>query len=366
MLVLFALLAITAALMAGWRWMPRDNLTFVSLREGAGEIYALDRERGILYNLTRSPGHDSDPAWSSDGTRLAFVSWRDGNRHLYLMDMPNHRTWRVSEQRIPLGYHAVWSPDGARLAFEVEESGTQNVYVADATTGVRMQITDDRAADRYPVWSPDGARLAFVSWRTGDAEIFVTDASCFVRGNCENPVNVSQHRATDTNPAWSPDGRQLVFMSDRSNYREIYLVDIVCAAGDEACGAGARPLTEDRSEFNDLVWGVPLWSPDSRRIAYLSVDRKQVVNIQTIATRPRNEACCALPRRITQIESMNVTLAGWSPDSSLLAFSTAPSWNGNWDVFVLDAADGGNLRRLTTHEDYDVSPIWWTPGGSDG
>src|SRR5690606_19815375 len=126
------------------------------------------------HNLTNSPLNDEAGAWSPDHRRLAFVSTRDGERHLYLFTLGvANPLRRLTYGRIAAGGKPAWSPDGRYIAYEVEYRGGIDLYLIEVDAPIRPNVnpralTDDVTDSRYPVWSPDGSRLAFVSWRDGN------------------------------------------------------------------------------------------------------------------------------------------------------------------------------------------------------
>jgi TolB protein len=96
-----------------------------------------------------------------------------------------------------------WSPDGTRIAFASNaDGGGYDVFVMPAHGGPATNLTNlaGGVVDERPSWSPDGARIAFTSNRVpvDNAEVFVMDA------DGANPTNLTRHQATDEFPAWSP------------------------------------------------------------------------------------------------------------------------------------------------------------------
>ncbi|RMF80229.1 MAG: hypothetical protein D6737_08710, partial [Chloroflexi bacterium] len=97
-------------------------------------------------------------------------------------------------------FSPAWSPDGTQLAFmTIEADNTREIYVMDVRDGRVTNLTQHPADDSLPAWSPDGTRLAFVSTRDdGQADVFVINlADGAVR-------NITQHPAAETSPVWWP------------------------------------------------------------------------------------------------------------------------------------------------------------------
>ena len=102
-----------------------------------------------------------------------------------------------------------WSPDGSLIAFQSDRGGNFDIYVMDALGGSVKQITTSGGEDVAPSWSPDGSMIVFESGRDGDTEIFViaSDGSGVAR-------QLTHNTSHDGDPAWGPTG-VIAFLSDR-------------------------------------------------------------------------------------------------------------------------------------------------------
>ena len=164
---------------------PKMQIAFVSERDGNSEIYVMDENGKNLQNLTNHPLSDRNPDWSSDNQEIVFQSNRaavdgHGQANIYVMNAGGKGIRQLTN--IPDGaVQPVWSPDGSQIAFLADLDRKAEIYVMKADgTNVR-QITDHPAANTYPAWSPDGRRIAFQSDRDRvvglDDDIYVIDVN---------------------------------------------------------------------------------------------------------------------------------------------------------------------------------------------
>lgn len=174
------------------------DMVFQSDRDGNFEIYAMRTDGHLQRRLTVEPGVDRDPTVSPSGL-IAFASDRGGDFDVFAM-YSEGRTTRLThfegDETQP-----VFSPDGSRLAFV--HGG--DVFVMNADGGQVRNVTDHPAADADPSWAPDGRRLAFSSDREGSPEIFVT------RLDARKAVALTRSGGNSA-PDWSPSGSRIAFV----------------------------------------------------------------------------------------------------------------------------------------------------------
>ena len=184
-------------------------LSLPALVVGLG-VWTLAQPAAPEVRLTLAQGTSMAAAVSPDGRSIAL----DLLGALWLMPADGGPAARVLDD----GYDAhapAWSPDGTRLAFQAYYRDTWHLWTMRRDGSELAQVTSGPFDDREPYWSPDGRRLAFSSDRSGNYDVWtVTLATGEVTRITASPAN-------DSMPAFSPDGREIAFVSDR-DARGIY------------------------------------------------------------------------------------------------------------------------------------------------
>ena len=228
-------------------WSPDGTkIAFVSNRDGVnGDIYSMNSDGTEQKRLTNNAASDVSPTWSPDGTRIAFVSNRDSNDEIYVMNA----TDGTGQTRLTINTSSdidpSWSPDGTRIAFaSTRDNGNYEIYTMNADDTGLTRLTNNIARDVGPTWSHDGTRIAFVSNRDVYDEIYIMNA------DSTGQTDLSQSLGEDWDPAWSPDGTRIAFVSNRGGNDEIYSMN--------PDGIGQTRLTS-----NTILDGEPSWQPIS-------------------------------------------------------------------------------------------------------
>ncbi len=210
------------------------------------DLYIMDVDGDNQEQLTTSGVEVGYHSCSPDGRRIIYGASGD------ILTINDDGTWSMALLSGRSAYEPAWSPDGSKIAFQSWEHDPSEIYVMDVDGGNLVRLTNNSDYDDYPAWSPDGTRIAFVSDRDGDVEIYVMSAD---GGNLRQLTSDS---AWDGFPAWSPDGREILFQSSRSG--DVYAIYVM-----NADGTNVRRLTS-----TDYFSHCPYWSPDGTKVVFHS------------------------------------------------------------------------------------------------
>jgi Tol biopolymer transport system component len=178
---------------------------------GLLNIYILDLETKALTRLTDGTGNNYDPAFSPDGTRIAFISDRDQYPPYgtpWLMNADGTEPHALLEKGDFFELGPTWSPDGKRIALQSNRLGNPEILILDLESGQLTNLTSNPNVDANPAWSPDGTQVAFASDRSGNPEIWCIN----VDGSNLRQITFTP-MSGEWRPAWSPDGQRLIFES---------------------------------------------------------------------------------------------------------------------------------------------------------
>jgi TolB protein len=227
-----------------------SRIAFCSKHGDGKEIYLMDYDGRRLRRLTTSGTLNLSPAWSPDGERLTFVSWRTGRPAIFVMD-DDGRTTRVATAGGDLNSAPAWSPDGRKIVYNSDANGNSELYVAELGTGRNTRLTHTAGIETSPAFSPNGREIAFTSDRSGSPQVYIMDAEGL------NARRVSAEGDFNDSASWSPQGDRLAYVSRREGRFDVVVLNL-------ATGVVSR-LTHGEGSNED-----PRWASDGRHLVFAS------------------------------------------------------------------------------------------------
>lgn len=230
-------------------------------------LYTADIDGSHLQTIISGPAFLAEPAWSPDGSKIAFARGHDNTLEgyamkltcrpeIYVVDVFSHKYTSLTLGEG--GTDPAWSPDGTRIAFNSFRDGNNEIYTMSSDGGDVQRLTYTDWAEAEPAWSPDGKQIAYAA-HLRQAEvgcgfipmgrlpntqgepsyIYVIEAD----GTNQTKLEIS---ASGNEPIWSPDGAWLAFVIKDKNGRQVYVTD--------ASGSGLTQLTSGGEEKSSLSW----------------------------------------------------------------------------------------------------------------
>lgn len=286
---------------------------------------------GTPRRLTDDAAVDTDPAWSPDGTRLAYSSDRDGTMNIWIRDVSSGQTRQLTRLH-SAAMEAAWSADGSRIAF-VDADG--QVHVVDVASGAVTKIHDHLNEPGRPSWSPDGSAVVLSSlkvystrFREGTNQVLRISAAPGATAG-DRWFDPMPHKSIgmreDYGPVWSPDGTRMAAIVD--GLLAVWPVD-----RDGAPQGPPRPITTEMA-------GSPTWTADSRQILYQSEAVLKVVEVAS--------------RRV--VREIDPKLTWTEPRvSTRTTIHAGRLWDGRGDAVQTDmdvVVDGNRIASVEKHRD---------------
>ena len=236
-------------------------IAFSRVTTGTPTIMVAAPDGSDLSTLIAGPANNVQPAWSADGTEIAWAT-KSGIRVARADGTGGASLTKDVTDRNP-----AWSPDGSLIVFDSSRDGSVDLYTQLVGGDALVRLTDNDATDIDPSWSATTNQIAFASDRAGTRDIWTMDP------NGEGLIQLTGDEGEDDDPAWSPDGTKIAFTSDREGGTSyVYVMN--------ADGSGAERLSAGASAEHD-----PAWSPDGAYVAFARSDGNSDIVIVDVTTR---------------------------------------------------------------------------------
>jgi TolB protein len=247
---------IISRLGGGINGIAETRIYFISSRTGSKEVWSMDYDGANQHAITHLGSTALSPRISPDNSRIAFGSLghQSWSIRMYSLDLNRLVSFPAGTEG-NLNQSPAWSGDGTKIAFSSARSGDPEIWIADNNGGSAHRVTYFAGPDVSPTWNPrTNSQIAWVSGRTGLPQIYIMD---------QDGANIQ--RLTDggyaVSPSWSPNGQFLTFSWNRKygpgapGGQDIYVMDIASKRWIQ--------LTHDAGS-NDF----PSWAPDGRHIVF--------------------------------------------------------------------------------------------------
>jgi TolB protein len=260
----------------GLRGIARTKIAFATDRDGERkgtrdlkEIYFMDYDGANARRVTNGKTSNIAPSWSPDGQSLTYSTWRATGEFGTFQDVivswifKGLREYPAHGSPDKQSYLPAYSPDGTKIAFTLSVGGNQEIYVMNTDGSGMRRLTNHPDIDTSPTWSPSGTQIAWVSGRSGNPNVYVMNADGTGQRKLTNenwadrptwsrePFNEIAYAArtgpgfdikiyrfsdgqstkitdgigSNESPAFSANGRHVAFVSTRNGKEQIYTID---------------------------------------------------------------------------------------------------------------------------------------------
>jgi len=251
-------------------WTPDNKyLIFNSLSPGKNLLYKYDLKSGEITKLNTgfADQNNNDHVLSFDGKMLAISNHVGPKRTSTIFTLPaagSDNPTKITSEENGHSYLHSWSPDGKKLVFTGLRNQEWNIISVDIATKTETILTENATLDDGPEYSPDGKYIYFNSVRTGTMKLWRMKPD----GSDEEQVTFDEYN--DWFPHFSPDGKWILYVSFPKDidptshpfYKKIYLRIMPASGG--------IPRTIGYVFGGQGTINVPSWSPDSKKIAFVS------------------------------------------------------------------------------------------------
>ena len=337
-----------------WGWAVG---AVIALLVVAGVVWLLVRggpasEQLVVRPLTSEPGIEFDPAFSPDGSKVAYAWIRTDENYadIYVRSLTSGDSLQITKTREAGEISPVWSPDGNWIAFIAGRDAEKWLLVAPALGGVERRIATIRSYEyevprNYLCWTPDGKALLFPDRQDGDNFIAIHAVS--VSGGAKWRVTEPPPGGVDTSPSVSADGTTLAFVRSTTS---AFTNRLFTASISPAVRVVGQPSLVRQEE--NVVYQVA-WVGLEKRLVYLYPQFSRGTGGVWSVRVDRHDQ----PRLIFPISTLNGAFVRMSPDGRRLAYSSVPASSGFWRFELpQDPTQEVSLRNIPASTASNMNP----------
>jgi Tol biopolymer transport system component len=241
--------------------------------------------------------------------------------------------------------------NNGKLVFERPTKDGANLFSVEPDGSGLTRLTDRKGVEGDSSWSPDGTKIAFTCARNPEGGPFEI---CSVNADGSGFRRLTRHRTFTIAPSWSPDGTRIVYatLKGRGEHLRLYVMN--------ADGSGKQQLTRHRGPYSDTD---PEWSPDGTTIAFALIKGGETPRSFDSGIALIDAADGGNMRRLTPRRGRDELNPNWSPDGAAIAFEVTRLFDVRQSDMWLMNADGFAKQRLTRGRFYETNPAY-SPDGT--
>ena len=233
--------------LTGEKGIFSTRIAYITKAGARYTLWVADADGENAQSALGSPEPIISPAWSPNGSQLAYVSFESRKPVIYSHDVASGKRRLIANFRGSNSAPA-WSSDGRQIVATLSRDGGSQLYLMDAAGGEPRRLTQSSSIDTEPAFSADGKSIYFVSDRGGAPQIYRMSAS---GGNIERVTFSGNYNIS---PALSPDGKYLAYVSRVGGAFKLHVMDLA--------NGNATPITDTTADES------PSFAPNSRLIVY--------------------------------------------------------------------------------------------------
>jgi TolB protein len=289
-------------------------------------IHVFNLDGTGLSRLTTTSGiQDTEPAWSPDGTKIAFtrINFNAGTEELWVMNADGTNLHSIGIN----GFAARWSNDGTRFIYS-KKSGNYDIYTCSVDGNNETRLTNTPADETFPSWSHNGEQILYSLSEGGE----ITYEICIMNSDGSNPKNLTTNTSFDSNPRWSPSDSLIAFHSDRHQpgQWEIYLMN--------ADGSEPKRVTYSQEYFTAInpVWvtsgsnpgisetetglgNIHVFPNPVHEIVHITIQNRRSEDTDLIITNMKGQVCCSKHLSSIRDYTDSINISGFESGTYILS-----------------------------------------------